>query len=181
MAKLDEALDQAQSVADQFSRIMFRSMSERLVEELTTAEVTYPQLQALHFIAHHSEVTVGDISDGLEISYPSATNMIQRLVKKGLVEKCEDPRDRRAVQVGLSEHGTSIVGRLESERSSRFRTIIGEMEPEQRSKFAESLCDFIQCALRAGVARADELCLHCGSEKKDMCLIRARQGDDFCK
>ena len=171
----------AERLSDQFARIMYRSMSERLADELTAAEVTFPQVQVLHYVSRHPRVSVGDIAAGLEISYPSATNMLQRLVRKGLVVKSEDPRDRRAVNVSLSEKGARVVSWLDRERTTRFALILDKMDPASRDCFVSMLCSFLNCALDAEVAISDEICLRCGAERLEGCVVRKREGDQFCK
>ncbi|MEP0765446.1 MAG: winged helix-turn-helix transcriptional regulator [Fimbriimonadia bacterium] len=177
----DDTVVLAERLSDQFARIMFRCMSERLVEELTAAEVTYPQLQVLHYVSRHSHVSVGDVAAGLDISYPSATNMIQRLGKKGLICKTEDPRDRRAVNITLSEKGARVVNWLDRERSTRFALILDKMEPAERQAFYCALGRFVCSAIDADIASPDELCLRCGQDRVDGCVVREREGNDFCK
>jgi DNA-binding MarR family transcriptional regulator len=176
-----DVITQTERVSDQFARLMSRSLGERIIEELDSADVTPSQLEALHHIARHDDVTVGDIASGLEISYPSATNMVHRLEKKGLVEKLANPKDRRAVRLRLSEDGAKVVGWLDRERSARFALVLEGMDEWRREEFLRCMADFILAALNTDVARPDELCLRCGYFGIEPCPIRVREGRHVCR
>jgi DNA-binding MarR family transcriptional regulator len=76
---------------------------------------TVQQMQALHVIARRSGVTMGELAGCLEAaSLSSATQMADRLVKLGLVERMSDPGDRRLVRVALSARGRDLLRRREA-------------------------------------------------------------------
>jgi len=73
--------------------------------------VTFQQMHALHVIARRSGVTMGELAGCLEAaSLSSATQMADRLVKLGLVERMSDPGDRRLVRVTLSPRAGICCG-----------------------------------------------------------------------
>ena len=77
--------------------------------------VTFQQMHALHVIARRSGVTMGELAGCLEAaSLSSATQMADRLVKLGLVERMSDPGDRRLVRVTLSPRGRDLLRRREA-------------------------------------------------------------------
>ncbi len=53
--------------------------------------------------ASEEPIRLTDLARELEVSKPSATNMIKRLEKKGLVERLACPEDARAKRVVLTE------------------------------------------------------------------------------
>jgi DNA-binding MarR family transcriptional regulator len=76
---------------------------------------TVQQMQALHVIARRSGVTMGELAGCLEAaSLSSATQMADRIVKLGLVERMSDPGDRRLVRVALSARGRDLLRRREA-------------------------------------------------------------------
>ena len=76
---------------------------------------TVQQMQALHVIARRSGVTMGELAGCLEAaSLSSATQMADRLVKLGMVERMSDPVDRRLVRVALSPRGRDLLRRREA-------------------------------------------------------------------
>ncbi|GAL32829.1 transcriptional regulator MarR family [Vibrio maritimus] len=53
--------------------------------------------------ASEEPIRLTDLARELEVSKPSATNMVKRLEKKGLVERLACPEDARAKRVVLTE------------------------------------------------------------------------------
>jgi DNA-binding MarR family transcriptional regulator len=77
--------------------------------------ITVNQMQALHAIAQRGPVAMGTLAGCLQsASLSSATQLADRLVKLGLVERSADPEDRRVVRLGLSPRGRELLERMES-------------------------------------------------------------------
>jgi len=75
-------------------------------------QLTLPQLRALFLIAHNQASSVGQISKYLAIGEPTASHLIDKLVQAGLVDRREDPADRRRAIVRLSPGGKELIERL---------------------------------------------------------------------
>lgn len=174
-------LSNAERVSEIFSRILNRSMSERLVENMTKAEITYPQMQVMRFVMLHTTATIGDVARGLSISYPSATNMVHRLVRKELVSKEGNTKDRRLVRVLLTEKGEQLVLDLERERAERFMDVLGKMPLEQSKELMSGLFSFVQTAVDLDLADPDDICLRCGLQNDPNCPVASMRGLDECK
>ena len=77
--------------------------------------MTVQQMHALHTIARRGGVTMGELAGCLDAaSLSSATQMSDRLVKLGLVERLSDPADRRLVRVAMSQRGRDLLQRREA-------------------------------------------------------------------
>ena len=59
-----------------------------------------------------------DLADVLELQPISLVRLLDRLVEHGLVERRNDPRDRRANRLFLTENGHQLVDDLDSLRES---------------------------------------------------------------
>lgn len=66
------------------------------------APLTGRQMQAVMFLAHRGAVTMSEFSAGLEISRAAASELVARLLEKGVVRRQADPGDRRVVRVQLA-------------------------------------------------------------------------------
>jgi DNA-binding MarR family transcriptional regulator len=64
------------------------------------------------------------------------TNRIDRLAKKGLVERLPDPSDRRGVLVRLTEAGRDRADRALAGLLEHERAILSELSPLQRDELA---------------------------------------------
>jgi len=70
------------------------------------------------------------------ISQPAMTQMIQRLERQGLVERCGDPDDGRVAVVALGDSGRSMLEERKNHRRSSLADLLGTLTPED------------ECALR---------------------------------
>jgi len=67
------------------------------------------QCRALLFLLDHDNSTMSALSSGLAISLSAATGIVDRLIKKRLVERSRDETDRRVVRVRLSDTGSEVA------------------------------------------------------------------------
>jgi DNA-binding MarR family transcriptional regulator len=78
-------------------------------------------LSALRLVGPPHTLTPGKLGRGLLLSSAGVTSRVDRLERRGLVERHPDPDDRRGVLITLTEHGAELVDRAirantESER-----------------------------------------------------------------
>lgn len=73
--------------------------------------VTLPQLRALAYVLRQPESTLGELADHLIVTVPSASALVDRLVKQGLLEARIPPENRRRVALAVTAEGAAIVTR----------------------------------------------------------------------
>jgi DNA-binding MarR family transcriptional regulator len=74
--------------------------------------LTLPQLRTVFIIAHNKTSSVMQIAQHLGIGEPTASHLVDKLVQAGLVDRSEDPTDRRRAIVRLSPAGEELIERL---------------------------------------------------------------------
>ncbi len=181
IALTDELLNHAELVARVFLQAMYTSIGEKLLEELAESDLTYSQMQALRYLYTHKRVTVGDLAEGLNISYPSATNMVHRLERKGLIRRVANPRDRRQVGLMLTDAGRELIQRVDQERRHRFAAILAQMDHAERHAFINGLSAFIRAGVEVGTLKAPDVCLHCGTEADPNCPLVEMHAVEVCR
>ena len=106
-------------------------------------DLTMPQAKTLFYLADGPRRMSG-ISDRLGVGMPSATSMIDRLVSKGLVEREQDPSDRRVVVCSLTGDGRDAVERfwrLGRNRTESLAAVLTTAELEVVVPAMEMLAD----------------------------------------
>ena len=83
-------------------------------EAAGTVGLSPQQHQALLFAraSQNRRVNVGDLAEWLQIKPHSAAELSSRLEAAGLIERREDPQDRRRVLISLSEYGGRLLESL---------------------------------------------------------------------
>ncbi len=87
--------------------------------------LTTPQLLLLLIIdqADRPALTMSELARELGVTLPTATGIVQRLIRQALVARAHDERDRRLIFVSLTGSGRRVVRRL----LSRFEDLIAEI------------------------------------------------------
>ncbi len=90
-----------------------------------------PQIHALLHIYHAGECRVSDIGALTESSPAAASQLVERLVQQGLVQRTEDPENRRIKKVRLTEKSLKLISRgVASNRS--LAELMAVLTPKQR-------------------------------------------------
>jgi DNA-binding MarR family transcriptional regulator len=71
-------------------------------------ELSMSQIGAL-FQINRGKSNVSDLGEELGITLPAASQMLERLVQQGLILRSEDPQDRRARHLILTDKGCRII------------------------------------------------------------------------
>jgi DNA-binding MarR family transcriptional regulator len=105
-----------------------------------------PQLNMLFRLQHKGVCGVSELAEELGVTAAAASQLLERLVQQGLVERAENPLDRRNRRMMLTEAGRLVVQQSVAARQSwlnRLPEVLSEAEQEQ-----------INAALRLLIERA---------------------------
>ncbi|WP_328989143.1 MarR family transcriptional regulator [Kribbella sp. NBC_01245] len=86
-----------------------RQLRQMSRESLAPWDVSPSQSRAVRVLAHHGPVRLRDLAERLHIAPRSATEVVDDLEQRDLVERQPDPDDRRAILVRLTPKGTEVV------------------------------------------------------------------------
>jgi DNA-binding MarR family transcriptional regulator len=100
--------------------------------------LSMPQIGALFRISH-GKTGVSDLGDELGVTSAAASQMLERLVQLGLIDRSEDPEDRRAKQLILTDKGRQIVGESIQARQSWMNKLSEALSPAEKEQVTQSL------------------------------------------
>jgi DNA-binding MarR family transcriptional regulator len=83
------------------------------IEAWDNQGLTIAQLRLMSMLLFEDSRTVGELADNLDVKMPTVTGMTDRLVRMGMIERHDDPVDRRVVRIGLSEAGRRAMREIE--------------------------------------------------------------------
>ena len=101
-------------------------------------DMTYQQYNVMRIIGD-GEASQGDIARRLLVTAPVVTRLASALVEDGLVERRDDPSDRRAVRLRLTDTGLARVSAMRSELIDAARELLQPLPDEQRAAVADAL------------------------------------------
>ena len=145
-------------------------LNGRALEEATHGGLTPSQHEAMVFIQRHGGCSAKALSEGLHISIPSSTRLVDRLVRKSLVDRRESGADRRLVQLTVTEVGEQALAAVHAARVRRMQQTLETFAPDERAGLMALLERFLLAALRDEQTVRD-ICLHCGDEHFETCVV----------
>lgn len=142
----------------------------RQLEKVTSGELTPAQLEALAFIDRHGGCSAKALSEGLHISIPSSTRLVDRLVRKWLVCRRESGEDRRLVHLTVSDTGQTALRLVQEARIDQLQQALDTLPLEERHTLLGLLERLLRAALRDEQTVTD-CCRHCGTEHEQDCVV----------
>ena len=110
--------------------------------ELETASAE-AQVWMLAAIAETPEITVSRLSRALSIHVSTASNLLDKLAKRGLVERLRSDDDRRAVRLRITPAGQAVLDRAPRPASGLIIDALGRMSRESLARLDEDLACLI--------------------------------------
>ena len=102
-------------------------------------DVGMGQFKAMVVLAEQGRLTVGGLARALNISEPSASLLVDKLVTRGFARRDTDPDDRRRTLVALTEEADQLVGRLRRSREDLFVGWLGLLKREDLQALLQGL------------------------------------------
>jgi DNA-binding MarR family transcriptional regulator len=127
-----------ETLADAF-RSVSRQLRETSQETLAPWDINPSQFRALRVLNHPGAIRLSDLSGRLHIAPRSATEVVDALESRGLVERRPDPSDRRATLVELTAHGTGVLHAIRAARGTEAERIFDRLSPADRDHLARIL------------------------------------------
>lgn len=127
------ANDAWEALLSAHARLMKQFAAEDIWQDLSMRE--YDVLYTLS--KRREPVRMGELHRHVLLSQPALSRMVDRLVERGLVERCPDPADGRGVRLSLTEAGRDRqrqIGRRHA--GSVARALTAELSPDQLRQLA---------------------------------------------
>jgi DNA-binding MarR family transcriptional regulator len=124
---------------------MHNTMRERVHFAKATG-LSMPQFGILMQLHYRKDCGVSDISERFDITNAAASQLVDKLVQGGLIQREEDPNDRRAKLLNLTEKGKQFIQKGVEERYRWVDQLAAKLTPEERAKVDEALQIMTQAA-----------------------------------
>ncbi|MDR3575117.1 MAG: MarR family transcriptional regulator [Anaerolineaceae bacterium] len=97
-------------------------------------DLSIPQFRTLTFINNHPGISLSTLADHLGLTSPSACRMIDLLVGRDLVLRQASTKDRRQINLSLTEKGQSILETSRNGTMGHLAVIFSSLTPIEQSK-----------------------------------------------
>ena len=148
--------DREQKMADSLVSIFEKVLvaEEKSLQKDYFKNLSLAEMHALDAIGPYESRTMTETAQILDITVGTLTVAVDRLVKKGYVERCRDEKDRRVVRISLTREG-----KLAARMHGKFHKVLAKhiLEPydEQEQDMLLGLVTDVEDYLNTQVARYD--------------------------
>jgi DNA-binding MarR family transcriptional regulator len=98
-----------------------------------------PQFSILMQLHHKGPCGMSGISEGYDITPAATSQLVDKLVQSGLLQRVEDPSDRRAKLLSLTDKGRELVLRGIEERYRWVDELAGKLSSDEQVQISEAL------------------------------------------
>jgi len=133
-----DPLSQEQQIVAAIRRII-RAVdlhSRRLVEGYG---LTGPQLVVLEAVTRRGSVSPSTLARVVHLSQATVTGIVQRLERRGLIERTRSTTDRRSVEITPTRAGRVLIDAAPSLLQDRFRAALSGLEDGERLQILATL------------------------------------------
>jgi DNA-binding MarR family transcriptional regulator len=124
-------------------------------------DLTLAQVRTLFLIGHEAPLSMGRIAEILGVSVASASGIVERLERHGLVVRQHRTDDRRIVDCVLTDVGRGLIDEMSGRRIEMARRALDVLTPDELADFHRLVCLIAQrsvvdggAALTADIAAA---------------------------
>jgi DNA-binding MarR family transcriptional regulator len=140
------------TAADLAGRLRFGvTRLARLLRQQSDAGLSPTQRAALATIARCGPMPIGALAEEEQVGPPAATKVVDKLHAAGLVQRLDDPEDRRVKRVGATENGHDLLAELRARKTAWLSTRLAELTPADR----HTLTDAVEILERLTARTAD--------------------------
>ena len=130
--------DEFSSAWESFFRATRRARA-RTSGSLGSSGLSLPQYQLLERLRDADALTVSELATSAGVTPPSATRMLDVLVREGIAERRAAEYDRRAVLISLTPAGREVVASAAERIAAARRRVRDSRSPEEQAQAARLL------------------------------------------
>ncbi len=131
---------------------------ERKSYAVPSPNITFAQLRILNCIklSPGGSVRLKEIANALQITAPAVSQIVERMVQQGMIERIQSRDDRRSVEISLSGIGRECHAHNNCFFDKLFDKLLVKVSPEKEAVFLEVL-DHLILAIKNEKLRSNHL------------------------
>jgi DNA-binding MarR family transcriptional regulator len=115
-------------------------------------EMTMAQIKTLFTISQGEAVPVNRIAEYLGVGQPTASHLVDKLVRQGFADRSENLTDRRVTLVRLTAKGEDLVRRLYQGGEEQYRLWVVQLTDAERKNLLDGLQALARVALNPTIS-----------------------------
>jgi DNA-binding MarR family transcriptional regulator len=126
------------AVLDGYERLMHRLVVSH-APEFTEVSITMAQAKVLYVVMAAGRLRMSELAARLGIGSSSASELADRLVEMGLLQRNQEPDDRRQVVVSATTAAEALIERFRELNQRQLRELLEQLEIDELDVIDRSL------------------------------------------
>ena len=114
-------------------RALWRELVIGFAGQLGELRLGFTQLAALYVLADGSTLTVGELAEAIGRSPSATSRLVDGLVRRRLVERHQEPEDRRQRTLRLTQRGHAVLRVVDRARADQFLSAVRPLPTAERA------------------------------------------------
>src|SRR5438445_385086 len=127
---MSEEREQAISDASKLVFDCMYDMQRTTMQDWQSLNMSMAQIKVLMILSFKGSAGISKLAEVLCISHPTASQLVDRLVQAGYVERVESTTDRRITLARLTEGGEQLAQRLWQGRMGHLRYCLAQLDEQ---------------------------------------------------
>lgn len=123
----------------QLMPVFLGAMIRRERNAISQGIITLPQFLGLNFLRTNPNAPVKAFAATLGLQLSSASGLLDRLAKLGLLKRTHSTEDRRVVLLTLTAKGEQMVDEIREQKKESIAQIFSTLSPEERTVYLEMM------------------------------------------
>lgn len=119
--------------------IVYARTTHHLAALLKPFDLTVAQFDALAHLYVEDGITQQQLAERLVVTKGNVTGLVNRLAKRGLVERRDDPSDRRANRVVLTRAGKTLAKKTLTTQAELVEAMMARLDTREQKQLSKLL------------------------------------------
>ena len=115
------------------------AVSARSLAAVADDGIDLTQFRALVIVASRTSASLGELATAAGLNLSTASRMCDRLVGMNLLNRGEDPANRRQIELTLTSRGRGLVTRVMRRRRNALEPVLRKLTKARRALLVELL------------------------------------------
>ena len=111
---------------------------------ISSIDVSIRQHQTMALVCRLTEdkpngITLKELAEAMKLAPATVSELVESLVKKNFLQRVQNPEDRRAVQITLTDHGQMLLDECLKAVDSLCEKLLAGLQPAERTAMLNGL------------------------------------------
>lgn len=116
-----------------------REILKRQAKALSKGDITIPQMIILNLLREKDYCMMSEIAKTLSVTTSAATGIVDRMVKANLLKRVSHEKDRRVINIEITDKGKRIIDDIQKLRYKMMMDIFSKLKPIERERYLETI------------------------------------------